>query len=90
MIAISEHIYSDDVLSGPTRLRQCVIEELDNYFATLDGQAPSGVHKLVMGEVEEALIRYLMTRCNDNQCRVAEILGINRGTLRKRLKDYKI
>lgn len=74
----------------PTRLKQCVVEELDRYFATLDGQEPNEVYKLVMGEVEEALVRYIMSQYNDNQCRVADVLGINRGTLRKRLKDYDI
>ncbi len=74
----------------PTRLKQCVVDELDSYFATLDGQEPNEVYKLVMGEVEEALVRYIMNHYNDNQCRVADVLGINRGTLRKRLKDYNI
>jgi Fis family transcriptional regulator len=69
-------------------LKECVKGELDSYFTTLDGQVPSELHKLVMTEVEEALIRYVMMHCNENQCRVSEYLGINRGTLRKRLKEY--
>lgn len=90
MNANSEYVQmkKDDTYS--TRLKQCVVDELDNYFATLDGQEPNEVHKLVMGEVEEALVRYIMDHYNDNQCRVADALGINRGTLRKRLKDYNI
>lgn len=78
----------DDARS--TRLKQCVVDELESYFATLDGQEPHDVYKLVMGEVEEVLVRYIMEHYNENQCRVADVLGINRGTLRKRLKDYNI
>ena len=76
--------------SHATRLQKCVTEELDNYFTTLDGEQPRDLHKLVMSEVEEALIRYLMAHYRDNQSKVAECLGLNRGTLRKRLADYDI
>ncbi|HBR96334.1 MAG TPA: hypothetical protein DD979_03020 [Gammaproteobacteria bacterium] len=83
-------IAGDTSGSEATRLKQCVREELDNYFATLDGEQPCDLHKLVMCEVEEALIRYLMEYCQENQSRVAAYLGLNRGTLRKRLMDYSI
>ncbi len=80
----------DNKTPGQTKLKQCVSDELDNYFATLDDQTPCNLYELVMGQAEEALIRYLMNRFNNNQSRVAQYLGINRGTLRKRLKDYDI
>ncbi len=73
-----------------TKLQRCVTEELDDYFATLDGEDPCELHSLVMCEVEEALIRYLMDHYKENQSRVATYLGLNRGTLRKRLAEYDI
>jgi Fis family transcriptional regulator len=44
----------------------------------------------VIGEVEKPLFRAVLTYTNGNQSEAAEILGINRGTLRKKLKDYKL
>lgn len=76
--------------TSSNRLSQCVFDELDRYFATLDGEEPSELHRLVMAQAEEALLRYMMKHCRDNQSRVAEYLGLNRGTLRKRLKEYEI
>ncbi|MCB1754499.1 MAG: Fis family transcriptional regulator [Gammaproteobacteria bacterium] len=78
------------VHTGTTKLRQCVNEALDDYFKTLEGETPTNLSRLVLCEVEEALIRYVMNQCRDNQCRAAEYLGINRGTLRKRLEEYGI
>ena len=48
------------------------------------------VKSLVIGEVEKPLFRAVLTYTNGNQSEAAEILGINRGTLRKKLKDYKL
>lgn len=76
--------------TAANRLSQCVFDELDRYFATLDGEEPAELHRLVMAQTEEALLRYMMNHCRDNQSRVAEYLGLNRGTLRKRLKAYEI
>ena len=73
-----------------TKIQRCVNEALDEYFETLGDQEPSALHKLVMEEVESTLIRYVMRHCRENQCRVSKVLGINRGTLRKRLKQYEI
>ena len=41
-----------------------------------------------MREVDEPLFRAVMRHTDGNQCRAAEILGINRGTLRRKLEDY--
>jgi Fis family transcriptional regulator len=43
-----------------------------------------------MGEVERPLLSAVLGYTNGNQCEAAEILGINRGTLRKKLKAYKL
>jgi Fis family transcriptional regulator len=71
-------------------LRSLTEQALDNYFATLNGHAPGHLYDLVMREVEEPLFRAVLDYAEGNQSRAADILGINRGTLRKKLKYYGI
>jgi Fis family transcriptional regulator len=59
-------------------------------IAHLNGHKPGDHYQLVMGEVEKPLFRAVMTYTKGNQSEAAEILGINRGTLRKKLKAYKL
>lgn len=65
-------------------------ECLHNYFESLNGHKPGDLYQLVLGEVEKPLFRAVLTYTKGNQSEAAEILGINRGTLRKKLKDYKL
>ena len=61
---------------------------LGAYFERLNGHRPSGLYALVLREIEEPLFRAVMEYVDGNQCRAAEVLGINRGTLRRKLEDY--
>ncbi|MEO0346409.1 MAG: DNA-binding transcriptional regulator Fis [Pseudomonadota bacterium] len=63
---------------------------LEDYFKKLNGTAPGDLYDLVLSEVERPLFRTVMAYTEGNQSRAAEILGINRGTLRKKLKTYAI
>ena len=65
-------------------------ECLVTYFENLNGHKPGDLYQLVMGEVEKPLFRAVLIYTNGNQSEAADILGINRGTLRKKLKDYKL
>ncbi|HEX5419452.1 MAG TPA: DNA-binding transcriptional regulator Fis [Gammaproteobacteria bacterium] len=65
-------------------------EALRGYFASLNGHRPGDLYQLVIGEVEKPLFRAVMVYTKGNQSRAAEILGINRGTLRKKLKSYDL
>jgi Fis family transcriptional regulator len=65
-------------------------ECLNSYFENLNGHKPGDLYQLVIGEVEKPLFRAVLTYTNGNQSEAAEILGINRVTLRKKLKDYKL
>jgi Fis family transcriptional regulator len=69
-------------------LRTMTTEALDAYFATLNGHKPGQLYDLVMREVEEPLFKAVLDYAQGNQSRAADILGINRGTLRKKLKEY--
>ena len=63
---------------------------LKHYFKNLNGYKPVELYQLVIGEVEKPLFRTVMNYTGGNQSEAAEILGINRGTLRKKLKIYKL
>ena len=65
-------------------------ECLNSYFESLNGHKPGDLYQLVIGEVEKPLFRAVLSYTKGNQSEAAEILGINRGTLRKKLKDYKL
>jgi Fis family transcriptional regulator len=71
-------------------LRSLTEQALDSYFTSLNGHAPGHLYDLVMREVEEPLFRAVLDYSAGNQSRAADILGINRGTLRKKLKVYGI
>jgi Fis family transcriptional regulator len=65
-------------------------EALKSYFASLNGHRPGDLYQLVIGEVEKPLFKAVLSYTKGNQSRAAEILGINRGTLRKKLKSYEL
>ncbi|MDX1507293.1 MAG: DNA-binding transcriptional regulator Fis [Woeseiaceae bacterium] len=65
-------------------------DALNNYFASLNGDRPGDLYDLVMGEVERPLFKAVMEYTDGNQSQAAGILGINRGTLRKKLKTYSL
>lgn len=69
-------------------LRDHVYETLCIYFHNLGGQTPSNLYDLVQREVEPPLLEIVMQSTRGNQTKAAAILGINRGTLRKKLRQY--
>lgn len=73
-----------------TAIQRCVREELDRYFALLDGEPPSDLYRLVMHQVEASLIGSVLRECNGNRSRAAVWLGISRGTLRGKLAELDL
>jgi Fis family transcriptional regulator len=69
-------------------LRACVEQAMENYFKHLDGQSVSDVYEMVMAEVEAPMLEIVLKYTRHNQTRAAQVLGLNRGTLRKKLKQY--
>lgn len=69
-------------------LRDYVETAVSNYFQHLEGQDVTNVYDMVLSEVETPLLEVVMKYTRHNQTRAAEILGLNRGTLRKKLKQY--
>ena len=62
----------------------------DIKYKTLNGHKPINLYKFVIKEVERPLMKEVMKYTENNQSEAAKILGINRTTLRNKLKEYKI
>jgi len=91
VIGQASHRINGHPVSGRTvPLRSLTEQALDSYFASLNGHAPGQLYDLVLREVEEPLFRAVLDYSAGNQSRAADILGINRGTLRKKLRVYGI
>ena len=69
-------------------LRDCVDTALKNYFQNLEGHPVQDMYDMVLQEVEAPLFHAIMDYTKGNQSKAAILLGINRGTLRKKLKRY--
>lgn len=77
-----------DPASDAVPLRETVEVSMRRYFDHLDGGDVSDLHAMVMAEVEAPLLATVLDYAQGNQTRAAEMLGLNRGTLRKKLKHY--
>jgi two-component system, NtrC family, nitrogen regulation response regulator GlnG len=69
-------------------LSASVERHLRDYFAAHENNLPSaGLYGRVLQEVERPLLSLALIECRGNQLRTAELLGLNRNTLRKKLRD---
>lgn len=68
----------------------CMRRSLNRYFKDLDGEMPSEVYAMVLSAVEKPLLTYILDRAEGNQTRAADMLGINRNTLRKKMREYDL
>ena len=71
-------------------LRACVEDAMKDYFKNLEGDITNDLYQMVLSEIEEPLFRSVMEYTRGNQSKAAEMMGINRGTLRKKLKMYSL
>ncbi len=71
-----------------TPLRESVKHSIERYFAHLDGQQITDLYDMVICEVEEPLLQTVMRITGGNQSFAARLLGISRGTLRKKLEQF--
>jgi len=69
-------------------LCRSVEDSLQKYFADMNGEQPANLYEMVLGEVERPLLKIVMEKARHNQTRAAGMLGINRNTLRKKLRHY--
>ena len=69
-------------------LRDSVKQAVNKYLKQLDNANIDNLYEMVLAEVEAPLLDEVMTYTRGNQTRAAIMMGINRGTLRKKLKQY--
>ena len=69
-------------------LGENVKEAMDKYFVDMDGHEPANLHDLIMSQVEKPLIESVIDNTQGNISRAAQLLGLNRGTLRNRMQKY--
>lgn len=91
-MTLNKHARQGDSLipntARPLSLRAFTEQALHTYFDRLNGHSTGDVYELVMREVEMAVFSAVMDHTNGNQSRAADILGINRGTLRRKLRSH--
>ncbi|CBL46251.1 Fis-like DNA-binding protein [gamma proteobacterium HdN1] len=83
---LRQHLITPD--QNSQTIRDNVHTALKNYFQHLDGQPVTDVYQMVLSEIEAPLLETVMDYTRGNQTKASTILGLNRGTLRKKLKTY--
>ena len=71
-------------------IRRGVQSALELYLRDMSGHDVNDLYHVVLSEVEPAILNVVMDHVEGNQTQAAEMLGINRGTLRKKLKQYQL
>jgi Fis family transcriptional regulator len=71
-------------------LGRCVTRSLEQYFHDLDGEKPSAIYAMVLNSIEKPMLELVLAKAGSNQTLAAEMLGINRNTLRKKLTEHQL
>ncbi|HVO87625.1 MAG TPA: helix-turn-helix domain-containing protein [Casimicrobiaceae bacterium] len=77
-------------MNGSNEIGRSVEHSLEEYFRRLDGEQPHGIYDMVIAHVERALLASILARADGNQTHAADMLGMNRNTLRSKLTKYKL
>jgi len=78
------------VTVNENELSVCVRKVLKQYFKDLDGEPAANLYDMVVHCVEKPLLDVALTQAGNNQSRAADLLGINRNTLRKKMQQHGI
>ncbi len=87
---VSDTATSTTPSTGGSNLRDAVQRCVRDYLADLDGQISTDVYQMVLAQVEAPLLTEIMAYTRNNQTKASHMLGLNRGTLRKKLKQYDL
>lgn len=73
-----------------SQLSNAVKHSIRRYLFELEGTQPNNMYELVLKQIEQPLFEAILEHTKGNQSRAAEMLGLNRGTLRKKLRSYNL
>ena len=74
----------------PSEIGECVRKNLERYFRDLDGAKPGPIYDMVLHAVERPMLEMVLAHADGNQTVAADMLGINRNTLRKKMQFHKL
>jgi Fis family transcriptional regulator len=74
--------------ADPPPLKDSAGEAIENFLKTLDGEPCSNLYDMVLHQVEAPLFKAVLDYTQHNQSHAATMLGLNRGTLRKKLRQH--
>jgi Fis family transcriptional regulator len=77
-------------MSRPNELADCVRRSLERYFKDMDGEKPTSIYEMVLKNIEKPMIETVLRHAEGNLSLAAEMLGINRATLRKKMQQLRI
>ena len=80
--------HNNDKNNSQNEISLCVTQALDRYFTDLDGEKPVGIYDMVIREVEKPMLQSVLRQTRGNQTQAAEILGMTRNTLRRKLTEH--
>lgn len=81
---------TDSQQANAGNLRESVAQAVGQFLQELDGQDATDMYQMVLNEVEAPLLEAVMKYTRNNQSRASAMLGLNRGTLRKKLKQHQL
>jgi len=81
---------SQGAMRHNNEIAECVRKSLERYFKDLDGTKPRSIYDMVLKNVERPMLEAVLDHAEGNQTVAAEMLGINRNTLRKKIQALKI
>ena len=77
-------------MSRPNELTDCVKRSLERYFKDMDGEKPTSIYEMVLKNIEKPMIETVLAKAAGNQSLAAEMLGVTRNTLRKKMQQLRI
>ena len=77
-------------MSRANEVADAVRRSLERYFRDMDGERPTAIYDMVLKNVERPMIEMVLGRAEGNQTRAAAMLGIDRNTLRKKMRQLRI
>jgi len=77
-------------MSRPNERADCVKRSLERYFKDMDGEKPTSIYEMVLKNIEKPMIETVLGKAEGNQSLAAEMLGVTRNTLRKKMQQLRI